>query len=144
MAGNGFGGGVHAQGNAVLDNVTVFANHTAGNTVYGCALNVSTGAMTVSNSIVEANTCPSGSTLYGGANPPVVAYTSVYGNDGLPGVSGVMTDPADFVDVTGAWAAWDLHLSAASALVDAGDPGVLDPDGSVSDLGAYGGPGADW
>jgi hypothetical protein len=30
-----------------------------------------------------------------------------------------------------------------SPLLDAGDPAVLDPDGSVSDIGAYGGPDAD-
>lgn len=37
---------------------------------------------------------------------------------------------------------WDLHLGATSLLIDAGDPTILDPDGSVSDIGAYGGPGA--
>ena len=29
-----------------------------------------------------------------------------------------------------------------SPLIDAGDPTLLDPDGSPSDIGAYGGPGA--
>ena len=38
---------------------------------------------------------------------------------------------------------WDLHLDQASPLVDAGDPSTLDPDGSPSDIGAYGGPNAD-
>ena len=38
---------------------------------------------------------------------------------------------------------WDLHLSTTSRLVDAGDPTILDPDGSPSDIGVYGGPGAD-
>ncbi len=48
------------------------------------------------------------------------------------------TSPADAVD-------WDLHLSDASPLIDAGDPGVLDPDLSVSDIGGFGGPNAaDW
>jgi hypothetical protein len=37
---------------------------------------------------------------------------------------------------------WDLHLSAASPSVDAGAPTLQDPDGSPSDIGAYGGPGA--
>ena len=27
--------------------------------------------------------------------------------------------------------------------IDAGDPNILDPDGSTSDIGAYGGPGAE-
>ena len=37
---------------------------------------------------------------------------------------------------------WDLHLSTTSPLIDAGDPTILDPDGSPSDIGVYGGPGA--
>jgi len=36
----------------------------------------------------------------------------------------------------------DLRLDAASPLVDAGDPELTDPDGSRSDVGAYGGPDA--
>ena len=40
---------------------------------------------------------------------------------------------------------WDLHLSTASPLIDAGDPAILDPDGSRSDIGAWAGPAAlDW
>lgn len=38
---------------------------------------------------------------------------------------------------------WDIHLSTTSSLVDAGDPGILDPDFSASDIGAHGGPYAD-
>jgi len=34
----------------------------------------------------------------------------------------------------------DFHLQAYSPAIDAGDPVVLDPDGSRSDMGAYGGP----
>lgn len=34
----------------------------------------------------------------------------------------------------------DLHLGAGSPAIDAGDPGVLDPDGTTSDLGRWGGP----
>lgn len=36
----------------------------------------------------------------------------------------------------------DLRLADDSALIDAGIPDVLDADGSTSDIGAYGGPGA--
>lgn len=35
----------------------------------------------------------------------------------------------------------DLRLAVTSTLIDAGDPAVLDVDGSVSDIGAYGGGG---
>ena len=35
---------------------------------------------------------------------------------------------------------WDFHLQAGSPLIDAGDPTLLDPDGSLSDIGSFGGP----
>ena len=38
---------------------------------------------------------------------------------------------------------WNVRLMVASPMIDAGDPTVLDPDGSPSDMGAFGGPGAD-
>jgi hypothetical protein len=51
-------------------------------------------------------------------------------------------DPG-FVDATrAAAAARDLRLDSGSAAIDAGDPAILDADGSTSDMGAYGGPGA--
>jgi predicted outer membrane repeat protein len=37
----------------------------------------------------------------------------------------------------------DGHLSQTSPLIDAGDPSILDPDSSRSDIGAFGGDGAD-
>ncbi len=36
----------------------------------------------------------------------------------------------------------DLHLRIGSPLLDSGAPGILDVDGSISDIGAYGGPDA--
>ena len=40
----------------------------------------------------------------------------------------------------------DLHLDAASACIDAGNPSAafFDTDGSANDMGAYGGPYGDW
>ena len=37
----------------------------------------------------------------------------------------------------------DFHLQAYSPLIDAGDPGIFDVDGSRSDIGCYGGPGGE-
>ncbi len=37
----------------------------------------------------------------------------------------------------------DFHLGSGSECVDAGDPGIEDTDGSRSDIGAHGGPGAE-
>ena len=51
-----------------------------------------------------------------------------------------------YADVTATDAVdWDLTLDAGSPLIDAGDASILDPDGTTSDIGAHGGPGAaDW
>jgi hypothetical protein len=38
----------------------------------------------------------------------------------------------------------DLHLQSTSPCIDAGNPAYSDPDGSRSDMGAYGGPYATW
>jgi parallel beta-helix repeat protein len=54
------------------------------------------------------------------------------------GANNFNADPS-FVDVAGG----DFHLSPVSPAVDTGAPEVLDPDGTRSDLGAYGGPGGD-
>ena len=66
---------------------------------------------------------------------------------GIPspvGADGNVSADPEFLDAsTNNPFAWDLHLAGPSPLVDAGDPTVLDPDGSVSDIGAYGGPSAD-
>ncbi|OGC91305.1 MAG: hypothetical protein A2W25_07030 [candidate division Zixibacteria bacterium RBG_16_53_22] len=37
----------------------------------------------------------------------------------------------------------DFHLQMLSPLIDAGDPSILDVDGTRSDIGAYGGPGGE-
>jgi hypothetical protein len=56
-----------------------------------------------------------------------------YGNDRLP---------ASFLAAPSAETGFDVHLAIGSALIDAGDPLLFDPDGSRSDVGVYGGPGA--
>ncbi len=47
---------------------------------------------------------------------------------------------ADPLFVNGGGEEPDFHLSAGSPAIDAGAPDLLDPDGSPSDIGAYGGP----
>jgi hypothetical protein len=76
------------------------------------------------------------------------AWTDVYGNAG-GGYSGIAdpTGTAGNLAVDPVFsAAGDWRLDAASPLVDAGDPDPAraDPDGSINDLGAYGGPRGDW
>ncbi|MCA9491171.1 MAG: hypothetical protein KC621_14675 [Myxococcales bacterium] len=57
---------------------------------------------------------------------PTTEATNLIGQDPL------------FVDAV----AGDWHLAPGSPAIDAGDPAIRDPDGSVADLGAYGGPDA--
>jgi hypothetical protein len=86
----------------------------------------------------------------------VFAYNDVWGNhgedvcrDGTPGggactpiefdgIDGNRSVSPEFADET------DFRLAASSPLNDAGDPEIMDPDGSPSAMGAYGGPGGDW
>ncbi len=54
-----------------------------------------------------------------------------------PGEGSVSMDP-EFVDPANN----HFALSSTSPLIDLGDPSILDPDSTRSDMGAYGGPGA--
>ena len=81
-----------------------------------------------------------------------VTYCDVYGNDPITGTNwGGIADGTGtngnvavaplYTDQTGDDAnIWDLTLASGSPLIDAGDPGILDVDGTTSDIGAYGGP----
>jgi hypothetical protein len=67
---------------------------------------------------------------------------------GLPSPIGadgnVSVDPG-FVDTSSPQSLdWDLHLTPLSPLRNAGTPALQNHDGTVSDIGAYGGPGGDW
>ncbi len=81
------------------------------------------------------------------------SYSNVYGHsvdfmdvEDWTGVDGNISDDAVYADVSSSDPLdWDLGLDSSSPLVDAGDPAILDADGSTSDMGAFGGPAAaDW
>jgi hypothetical protein len=87
---------------------------------------------------------------------PAFSWSNVHGNTIFSGESnfhdmpdptgsdGNVSVPPDYLGATATDPQfWDLHLASTSLLIDAGDPTVLDPDGSPSDIGAYGGPNAD-
>lgn len=110
------------------------------------------------NVIAAWNTAEEGTLWYGADDEAYVRsdYYLLHGNESTDGAlnagtfesgpwyggNGTGDDPL-FTDKSGDdGAGWDLTLSAASPAVDAGDPSILDRDGSVSDIGAYGGPGA--
>jgi hypothetical protein len=61
-----------------------------------------------------------------------------YTNGATPG-SGCISSNSSFVN-----AGTDFHLQTGSPCINTGDPGILDPDNSRSDMGCYGGPGGNW
>jgi|GEM_PF-5525714 len=61
-----------------------------------------------------------------------IEYTDMQGATQNPNPGNIDQDPK-FVDAGGA----DYHLSWDSPCIDAGDPNVLDPDSTASDMGAF-------
>ncbi len=76
-------------------------------------------------------------------------YNLVYGNEvdysGLTGASNISSDPR-FMAASddGDWTNDDFNVHTSSPTHDAGDPAILDADGSRSDIGAYGGSAGRW
>jgi hypothetical protein len=121
------------------------ANTCRGGGLYGVTVAVTVNDVIFSDHIADCSVI-SGTAIYSTGDDPVVTYSDFWNNvgaeefDGFPdplGAGGNLAVEPGFVDV----ATWDLHLGAKSPLVDAGDPAILDDDGTASDIGAYGGPG---
>ena len=68
-------------------------------------------------------------------------WNAWYDNDVHGGGFGYPSDD-DLVGDPGLFGDGDYRLHGLSPLRDAGDPALIDPDGSRSDIGAWGGPGA--
>jgi hypothetical protein len=81
-------------------------------------------------------------------------YNDVYGNSASnysgvtdpTGTSGNISTNPTFTAVSDDGDPYndDWSLDASSPAVDAGDPSLVDPDGSTADMGAYGGAGGSW
>ena len=151
LAGNrGAGAWVNGTGAALtLTNVDAVGN--AG-WPYGVGVFVNSGGtLTVVNATLTDNGTYG---VYNNGGSVTIRHSNLYAN-GSGRVLG-MADPTgtagniavfpDYVSFSTALAAtaWDLALNLSSALVDAGDPSILDVDGTRSDIGAYGGPGGSW
>ncbi len=146
--GRGVGGAVYARASRLgLRNATL-----AGNTAGGVYL-ADSAASTLWNAAITGNSGDgTGDGLYvDGVASAAVRYTDLHGNGALDvggmddpvGADGNVSVAPDYADTTSADpTAWDLSLAAGSALLDAGDPAILDFDGSPSDIGAWGGPDA--
>jgi len=161
-AASAYGGGMcFTASTADLNNVSIIAN-TASSSYYGGGLyfssTSSSGAtISVTNSDFSGNEAGTGGGFYSPDSSPSLelSYSNVYENtpndyDGSQGFSGptastslLSVDP-DYRNIAASDPLdWDLRLSENSALIDIGDTSILDPDDSTSDIGAFGGDGAD-
>lgn len=134
-------------------NVTVHGNSGEGTVIrgpgwYNRATDGELVNVVLSGNVVHASVENRGAQLsVSGSEDPIIRYTAiepgdddVYGmEDWLSGEGNLSVAP-DYTDVSGPdWTTWDLRPAEGSPLVDAGDPAILDGDGSRSDIGAHGG-----
>ncbi|MFZ5480877.1 MAG: MopE-related protein, partial [Myxococcota bacterium] len=160
--GTGSGGGLYvADATLDLTNVVIARNEAAdyyGDPVGG-GLRASGATLALANVVVADNTADADAGGLSLVDTDVtLVNVAIAGNSsaGLWVTGGAVTlgacavhDEVDGADASACLAGDPLfldaayHLDAASPLVDAGDGAILDPDGSPSDVGAWGGPGAD-
>ena len=130
-----------AAAEVTVENVVGYANDCAD----GAFLTIDNGGLVdVANTIAVSNIDGAAYDYEGGTL--TVTYGNVYDNDedfhsmtDPTGTSGNVSVDPDFEDAANG----DFHLASTSSLIDAGDPSILDVDGSRSDMGAYGGPGGE-
>ena len=98
------------------------------------------------NSIIKNNVITNTGKGIGkyGSQDPVVQYNNLWNNtinyDGItPDTTNLSVDPM-VVNSDTTQGDLDFHLQKYSPLIDAGDPNILDKDGTRSDIGLYGGP----
>jgi len=151
------GGAVCAQEAAIVE---LFNSSLAANSAVeggGGVYLDGTSSLSLQNAIIAANDGGDrGGGIAASDDPsfPMYRNNDVWGN--LPedmagcthpvGTEGNLSEDPAFLDTSPEEAgSWDLHLAGSSPLIDAGEAGQTDPDGSPADLGAHGGPGAgDW
>lgn len=144
------GGGVYVEfAAASFANVTVAGNRARG---HGGGLRLFGAVTSLTNCALINNQGQAGGGVHNATEAPgnvTATFNFVQGNRPNDAVGLVSTGAPEtskgpiFLAASPAkTGAWDLHLTATSPLKDAGDPSIKDPDGSPSDIGAYGGPGA--
>ncbi len=143
------GGGMSLRdADILIDNSVIVGNEaTTGGGVRSVNFD---GYVRFSNCVFADNAAEAGGAfaVWEAASVPVVEHSDFWNNgdapfDGIGDPAGsdgnLSVDPA-FLDTSSpAYQDWDLHLDTQSPLVDAGSPGLLDPDGSISGIGIYGG-----
>ena len=148
------GGGLYFDGvnDTYVVNNTMVGNDAA---TSGAHLFVSSGTVRFINNVFAWG--QDGGGIYGdstAASGSDIYYNDAHSNSGgqyvgsftsQTGLSGNIEVDPDLKDYTidGDETNDDLHLELSSPAVDSGHPAIFDVDGTVSDMGAYGGPGAD-
>jgi hypothetical protein len=113
-----------------LTNPSIVGNHIQG---------FSTGLQAESQiTNISFNNFYNNTTKFSGAGlPPVLGQISTVNANGTPSdvYNNIFVDPlfVNLGDSTGG----DFHLTSNSPLINAGNPERMDPDGTVSDIGAY-------
>ncbi|GDX79956.1 hypothetical protein LBMAG42_17670 [Deltaproteobacteria bacterium] len=137
------GGGIYAGWSSVAaTNVTVCDNLAAWG---GGGLMLEASDLKLTNAVVCLNEAYVGGGIDVENASVSLRYSDVWENapDDFLGLTDPTGDDGN-VSVDPDFADSDYRLSATSPLIDAGDPSILDADGSRSDIGAWGGPGGDW
>jgi hypothetical protein len=154
---SGFGGGISMNGEGsmlALTNVTMYGNEVRSG--MGGAIHADweePGVRLINVDIIGNSSDSMGGGIHTD-DPSSIAlsHCNLWGNipddiAGMPdptGTDGNISEDPMLLDTSGEFPLdWDLHIGATSRLVNAGDPAILDPDGSRSDIGAFGGPGGD-
>ncbi len=156
----GAGMGTSQYSVPVITNSAIVGNTARGNSCYGAGIGIDYyGGLDLLNVDVSVNvlSCTYG---YGGGISEYSAsyvstididYTNFYTNtapefytiSSPSGSSGNVAKNPRYTDTSSADAAlWDLRLTATSNIRNIGDTTILDTDGTRSDIGAWGGPGA--
>jgi hypothetical protein len=146
------GNGAFIQGDkALFNNVSLVGNKgTVGSSVTAYNANVGLVNVILSGGVASSTTggayANPGSTItfdhcdfWNNTNGHVGGVANPIGTNGNIAVNPGFVDASSLQSID-----WDLHLDPASPLRNAGTPALQNDDGSVSDIGAYGGPGSDW
>jgi len=145
---------LYRTSSARVHQADIVGNRIAVDQVYAGALSVVNTSLDLQGSHLAFNELIGSESSQGEAialdwvQSPVLAWNNIHDNGPSPFAG--MDDPigsdgnidADplFVDRTASSArSWDLRLDPASPSKDAGDPALLDTDGSRRDIGAFGG-----
>ena len=166
VSGYAYGGGIHVQVSdlVTITNADIVANTLVGASAYGGGLRTTSGSDIVLTNVNVVENTVSGASAHGsalfqassiGTGSLSITYGNVFGNAGgssdffdatdPTGTAGNISVDPGYTDASDAAAArWDLSLGTGSDCIDAGDPAVVDADGSASDIGSRGGPDASW